>query len=207
MGQEQGAKAQLEAEKSVKPAIDQDDDDVETSTVNERILKESKKYKERLASERARAAELQAQLDAVKQAELEKQGKEKERADYYQGKYDSLNKQIMKRNVEDKVAAIAQQMGCEKPKAVLSLGNSSLLSYDESTGEVIGAESLVDEVKREYPELFSKAKRHVVNSSIPTTKVVDGHSEGEKLRAKVLKGTTKDFAELLRGSSLMNLKR
>ena len=175
--------------------------------VNDRILKESKKYKERLSAERARTAELQSQLEDIKRAELEKQGKEKERADYYKDQYDTLRQQLVKKNVDDAVTALASKMGCSKPKAVLQLGNKTLLQYDDSTNEVLGVESFVEDVKREYPEFFSKEKRSVVNSSLPSTKVED-HSQKDKDRvAKAIKGSQKEFADMLKGSSLMSAKK
>lgn len=198
--------ASKDAKEPEKSVTDIDLDlDVESSTdVNARLLKESKKYKEKAASERARVIEMQAELDAIKKAELEKQGKEKERADHYQSQYETLKKTMMKKNLEDAVTAIATKAGCTKPQAVLQLGNRSALQYDETTGEVIGAESFVDAVRMEYPEFFSKEKKTTVNPQLPSTKVEDAKPD---FVAKAIKGSSSDFANLLAKSSLMKAKQ
>lgn len=140
--------------------------------VNDRLLKEAKAYKAR-----AQAAEREIELQRKKA--LEEQGKYKEMYESQSAKYNDLKKGLAREKIKSSVAEVAAKAGCLNVDALLKLGNPEMLSFDEDTLAVEGAQEFVEAAKREHSYLFSSNKTASVNGvtpggSIPQPKKIDG---------------------------------
>ena len=165
-------------------SVDIEDKPVEELSVNERLLLESKKYKKQYQQYKDQASKLKAELDKIEQEKLEAQGKEAERAKYWETRYKDLNDKVLRKTIDDSIKQYEQKSGCIDPDAVIRLGEMSNVQYDEETGEVSGVEVMLDELKQKRPYLFSQPKTPVINPSIPGMRAVpevDKHKNFGKL--------------------------
>lgn len=129
-------------------------------STNERLLNESKKNREAYLKAKK-------ELDELKQKQLSEQGKFKELYEKANAELAQIKKQSMLKDISFSVKLAAEKSGFVKPDNALKLGNSELLQYDEATGQVFGVETFVDELKKEYPQLFSQAQKSVINPMAP----------------------------------------
>lgn len=155
------------ADPKVNQDEEKDHEDSGSERLNDRILKESKKYKSRWQEERARAQEYESKLKEIEQKKMEEQGKYRELADKYKAELETMRNNIVKDRVSNAIASACRDAGCEKPEAMMKLGNKSLLQYDDESGEVHGVDVFVEEMKREYPMLFTAGKSAVINPGAP----------------------------------------
>lgn len=133
----------------------------EPTDFNERLLSESKKFKQRaMAAER--------ELKKLQEQALEEEGKAVERAKYWEEKYKTLNQQTMAQKIQSAIEAKARALGAPNPEAVVKLGNYDIIDYDPDSASVDGVEQFVDDVKKKYPVLFGQVKTPTINPSVPT---------------------------------------
>lgn len=127
---------------------------------SERLLEESKQWKSRaLAAEKEKAELEKARL---KEKEDFKALYEKEKSER-----ETLFKQVMQEKLKSKVTEVAAKAGCVDVEALIKLGNKELLQFDDSTFELHGAETFIEEAKKSKPYLFSQAKPQTVNPATP----------------------------------------
>jgi rhamnose utilization protein RhaD (predicted bifunctional aldolase and dehydrogenase) len=126
----------------------------------ERLLQESKKFKER-------AFKAEKELESIKKAQLTQQGEYKRLYEEAQTKLEQMKKSVVREKVSSTLAAEAAKLGCVAPDAVLKLVNGELLQFDEDTATVYGADVALGEVKQKYPMLFQKQATAVINPSTP----------------------------------------
>jgi len=149
----------------------------EQDSPSERLLRESKAFKSRaLAAER--------ELETIKKASLQEQGKYKEMYEATQGKYDSLLKNLVKEKIRSSVGECATKAGCVNVDALLKLGNAGLLEYDEENGLVNGSDLFVEDARKQHPYLFNASKTAAINPATP----------GGAMKPKTL--TAEDIAKL-----------
>lgn len=151
------------------------------SEVNARLLEESKANKKK-------AQELQAQLDGIKRASLEKQSEFKKLYEEEKSKNDKLFKSVVNREVKNAVEKVASKAGAIDFDAVMALGDRQLLvvhqSESDDTFSVDGVETFIDDLKKKKPNLFTVTKSAAVNGVTP-----GGTTQSNK---KQLKDLTKE---------------
>lgn len=128
--------------------------------INERLLKEAKAYK-------VRAQSAEREIEKQKATALQEQGKYKEMYDTLNGKYSDLRKGLAREKVKSSVSDIAAKAGCLNVDALLKLGNPELLSFDEDTLSVDGAQEFVAAAQREHSYLFNSQGQARVNGTTP----------------------------------------
>lgn len=131
-----------------------------TLTAPERLLQESKKFKER-------AFKAEKELEGIKKAQLTQQGEYKRLYEETQAKLEQKEKAIVREKVSSALVAEATKLGCVATDAVLKLVNAELLQWDDSSSTVHGAEVALGEVKQKYPMLFQRQATAVINPSTP----------------------------------------
>lgn len=147
------------------PAPKGDDD------VNQRLLDESKKNKDRYQAEKKRADELQAQIDKIDQKKKVEQGKFKDLYESEKSKREELENRVMKKTITAAIASEASKAGCElDAERLLALGNMEFVQFDPESGSVLGADTFVEDLKKSVPQLFSKPQTPTINPSVPRAK-------------------------------------
>jgi hypothetical protein len=136
-----------------------------------RLLEESKKWKKR-------AIEAEKLLSDKQKAESEQQGNYKKLYEEAESRYKNLYKTTVKDKVKMSLSEHAVKSGCQNLDALLKLGNSELLEYDEGDGRVNGAELFIEDAKKNHPYLFSAPKTPTINPTTP-----GGVSSNKKLTA------------------------
>ena len=136
------------------------DTPVKTESVNERLLRESKEYKQKYQ-------ELKSKLDEEAKNKLVAEGNLKEALEMERKEKEDLKRQFVKTKLEMIVSTAAAKAGCVKPEVALKLGNVALLDLDESNWSVSGVELFIEDLKKENPYLFQIAKPPVVNAATP----------------------------------------
>lgn len=131
---------------------------------NERLLEESKGYK-------SKYQETRKTLEEIEKAKLEEQGKYKEMYSKTQEKYDSLLSNLVQERVKSAVSSVASKDGCIDVEALLKLGNTDLLEYDQESNTVHGADLFVEEAKKARPFLFNQKTNPVINAGSPSGSV------------------------------------
>lgn len=147
------------------------------SEVNARLLEESKANKKK-------AQELQAQLDGIKKAQLEKQSEYKKLYEEEKTKGEKLFKTVVNERVKSAVEKVASKAGAIDLDAVMALGDSKLLVVDEETFAVDGVDTYIEDLKKKKPNLFTVTKSAAVNGVTP-----GGTTQSNK---KPLKDLTKE---------------
>lgn len=148
---ETGSETETVAETPVDPQL---------KSTNERLLNESKKNREAYLKAKK-------ELDDLKQRQMSEQGKFKELYEKANAELAQIKKQSMLKDISFAVKLAAEKSGFVKPDNALKLGNPDLLQYDEATGGVFGVDTFVDELKKEYPQLFSTSQKTVINPVSP----------------------------------------
>jgi hypothetical protein len=128
--------------------------------VNERLLRESKEYKQKyLETKRA--------LEGREKAEQEEKGRFKELYEAERQKNEQIRKMMVKSSVERSVAEHAVKAGCVNLEDLLKLGDTKLLQFDEESGTVMGVDLFVEDAKKRKPYLFTASKTPTINPSTP----------------------------------------
>jgi hypothetical protein len=129
--------------------------------VNDRLLRESKEYKQR-------AQALAKELETIKAAKAVESGDYKKLFEQAQAKLEAQNKTVMKNAIMTKLTQVGTKRGCVDADALFKLGNKELLQYDEESGEVIGAELFVEDAAQRMSYLFSSQKPAAINGVNPS---------------------------------------
>jgi hypothetical protein len=129
--------------------------------VNARLLSESKSWKAR-----ALKAEREKQ-DQLKKA-AEEQGNYKTLYETSQNELVKIKSELVKNSVSSAIESISSKYGCIDPKALMKLGNKDLIQVDESTFEVFGAETFVEDAKKSMPYLFRQGSQAQINPVSPS---------------------------------------
>jgi hypothetical protein len=125
-----------------------------------RLLEESKKWKER-------AVKAEKELEAKSKAEQAEKGQYKDLYEKEQEKFSNLRKSFLKEKINSSVSVVATKHGCVDTDALLRLGNLEHLQFDEDTGMVHGVDTFVEETKKARPFLFNQAKPPTINPTAP----------------------------------------
>jgi hypothetical protein len=125
-----------------------------------RVLEESKKWKKR-------ALEAERLNSEIQKAKEQEQGNYKKLYEEETARYKNLYKTTVKDKVRMSLTEHASKSGCQSIDALLKLGNSELLEYDETDGKVNGAELFIEDAKRNHPYLFSSVKAPTINPTTP----------------------------------------
>lgn len=133
---------------------------------NDRLLSESKKFK-------ARALQAEKELADLKKKANEEQGNFKALYEDLHKKHQGLQGQVVKEKISSAVSKEAVKAGCIDPDALLKLGNRELLQYDEESFAVYGADSFVEDAKKQFAYLFKSENKSAINPLTPGTKIGD----------------------------------
>ncbi len=141
---------------------------IDAKAINARLLKESKKHREKYLA-------AQSELDNLKKEKLESQGEYKKMAELalqkYQdaeARYNTLKQSLYHQNVRAALAEVAAKAGAILPaEDLLRIGKSDVIVFDEDTQVVHGVELFLDDLKKNKPGLFSQVKPPVVNPAQP----------------------------------------
>lgn len=162
----------------------------ELESQNRRLLDESKKYK----SNWQKIKEEQA---AKEQKTLEEQGRYKDLYAQKDQEYKSLVQSLMREKVSSAVKMQASRYGCVDETALLKLGNSELLQYDEETQAVHGVDAYLEDAKTKFPFLFKQSQTPSVNNAQPQGVVTQPKPKTAKEYISTKEGWEKTLAELI----------
>lgn len=137
-----------------EPTIDQ------LKSTSERLLAESKKNREA-------ALKYKKELEALRQKQATEQGQFKDLYESERQKNEALSKQVMRGDIDFALKTEGQKLGCRRPELLLKLGNPDLLQYDADSRQVSGVREFLEEIKRDFPEMFQAAKTTVINPTTP----------------------------------------
>jgi len=152
--------SETDAASSNEPSAD---DSEPKEDFNKRLLDESKEWKRK-------ALENKRELDLIKRSKMEAEGKVKELWEQDKSKIQNLEKKLLRKSVEDTIKGAAQKAGCTNVQMLMRLAKMEMLTINQTDDfefEVSGADSLVEEVKKELPDLFRSAKPVSVNPAVP----------------------------------------
>ena len=141
--------------------LDSEGQQTENESSPDRLLTESKKWK-------ARAINAEKAIKEQQKRAQEEQGKYRELYEQRDKQFKELNVKIIKEKIHSSVKSVAAKAGCVDPDAVLALGDMSLLQIDEDNGDVFGAETFVEHVKKTKPYLFQALKVPTINAASPS---------------------------------------
>lgn len=155
-----------------QPAANAAEDKQEVSAAvkdeaSDRLLNESKRYKEERNALKKETAELRAKLEAREKAEQEQQGKYKELFEKSEAQRREVIQKTAKVAIKAKISELATKKGCQSVDALLKLGNAELLEFDLDSGDVNGAELFIEDAMKSSPFLFANQKQISVNASTP----------------------------------------
>lgn len=148
------------------------------AATNERLLAESRKNREAYLRTKK-------DLEDRVKADMQKQGEYKALAEKLAAENGLLKKSFRDEKVTAEVTKALEKAGVVKAEGAWKLGRMDLLQYDEDSREVHGVQTFVDELKKEYPMLFSAPKTPVINPTVPS-------GRGPAPAGKQLKDLTKD---------------
>lgn len=133
----------------------------EADSTHTRLLEESKRYKKR-------ALEAEKKMEAFEKAKLEEQGKYRELYEQYKTQFEELKSQTMRDKVSFEVKQHAAKVGCVDVNALLKLGRSDLMQFDEQTGEIHGVDLFIEDAKKTSPYLFKTQPTPTINPATPS---------------------------------------
>jgi myosin heavy subunit len=148
------ASSQVESDQTQKVDVNQ------LLLTNERLLKESKEYKNRFKS-------TQEELDKVRKAKLEEEKKYEDLWKQSESQLQEMKKREMEAAISRQVALGAQKAGLLDPEDALRLMDLEKISYDPETQAVVGIESALEELKKKKPFYFKSESKSVVNTALP----------------------------------------
>lgn len=170
-----------------------------------RASREAKEFRQKLQSERAKLAEREAELHAIKQAQLEQQGKYKEmyeaqtlQAKKFQEEYEALQKKVVYEKVSSAVKMEAKDAGCVDPNAFLKLTSLDSLEVDDNLQ--VSKESLLDIIskgKEKLPYMFQK-NAPVIADTAPGSVQAAAPKSVSEMNQKELKEYMDKHAEALK---------
>jgi hypothetical protein len=144
-------------------------EDVIRRETHQRVLTESRKYKQR-------AVEAEARLNSLEEAQLGEQQKYKELADRYKSELETIKTAKTELQLRTQLIPELSRAGCRDASDALQLGNRELLFGDGD--ELNGVDDFVKDLQQRKPYLFDVGKPSSVNPSLPTPGAVP--SVGEK---------------------------
>lgn len=139
-----------------------------------RASKEAKEARQRLQHERAKAAELEAEVHAMKQERLEQQGKYKEmyeqqaqQAKKFQEEFEGLQKKVVLEKVSTSFMMAAKDAGCVDPHTLWKVADTDNLDVDDNLK--VRDDSLAQalaKAKESMPYMFQK-QAPVIADTVP----------------------------------------
>lgn len=128
--------------------------------VNQRLLNESKKYKEQFKT-------VKQELDSYKKKQLEEQGRWQEIAKQKEEELKQFQEAFINEKINSSLSKAAEKSGCLDVDALMKLGDHSLLKFDDESMRIDGVENFIDNAKQKYSFLFRNAQMPQVNSVRP----------------------------------------
>jgi hypothetical protein len=157
----------------------------------ERLLRESKKWKER-----ARKAEQELEKRRKREAQAQKKYEELYRES--ESKLEEMQRRQMQKDIRFAVARKGSELGLIDVDDLMAVAKADMLEYDPETGEVEGVESYLNEARKKKPYLFKSKPATGINPTAPrsgkqgSTKLSEvgklGDREYRNLLASKLKG-------------------
>lgn len=141
-------------------------------STNNRLLEESKKYKQQKREVDLKLMEAEGKKDEIIQT-LQKELEEKQ----------TILSEKMQREIDLKITnAVAQRAskyGCEDWDHLMQLGKSDLIEYDENTGDVKGVDLFFEDAMRNdrFKKFFIKMDKVKTNNRVPSMEAVDWKSD------------------------------
>ncbi len=152
-------------------------DDIVRRETHQRVLNESRKYKQR-------AVEAEAKANALEEAKLSEQQQYKELADRYKTELDQIKQAKTELQLRTQLLPELTKAGCRDAVDALQLGNRDLLLQDPSGDDLVGVDEFVKDLQSRKPWLFENGKPSSVNPSLPVpgkTPVTAGNDDYSKL--------------------------
>jgi hypothetical protein len=135
--------------------------ETKTDSSLDRLLAESKKYKQR-------AQDAEKQLKRLADLQKSEQGKYKELFEEREKEVSSLKLKIQEFAVRNTVIPKATEMGCVDIEALFRLGDMGSLEIDED-GDVHNVDGFIESAKKRYPYLFNSTPKATINPKIPAS--------------------------------------
>lgn len=151
-------KSGLEAANAVEEELKQPVESAEQ--VNQRLLNESKKYKEQFKT-------VKQELDSYKKQQLEEQGRWQEIAQQKEQELQQFQEAFITEKVNASLSRAAEKSGCIDIDALMKLGDHDLLEFDEETMAIGGVDAFIENAKHKYSFLFRNTQVPQVNSMRP----------------------------------------
>jgi hypothetical protein len=150
----------------------QHDEQVKESTeqLNARLLRESKEWKSKYLAAKQESQSQKHVLEEAEKKKMESQQQYKTLAEKYESENKALKDRIRNEKIRNAVNDKALRAGCVNVEDLLTVGDKSLIEYDEESNQVSGAEVFIEETRRLKPYLFqSKAngRTSTINSVTP----------------------------------------
>lgn len=129
-----------------------------------RASREAKEARQRLAEERAKATQLEAEVHAMKQAQLEQQGKYKEMYEAAEKakaeaekEFQSLQQKVVTEKVSTSFMLAAKDAGCVDPQSLWKLADTDNLEVDDNLKvQKDSVNAALAKAKETMPYMFQK---------------------------------------------------
>lgn len=159
--------ANADTSKIVTPELDTDVESADSAPETkpdqslDRLLAESKKYKQR-------AQDAEKRLKQLADLQKSEQGKYKELFEERESEVKNLRLKIQEFAVRNTVIPKATESGCVDIEALFRLGDMETLEIDED-GDVHNVDGFLENAKKRYPYLFSQTPKATINPKIPAS--------------------------------------
>ena len=155
-------------ENSETPSLNNEDESQETQVADEvvakathqRVLGESRKYKERMVH-------AEAKIKEIEESSLSEQKKYKELYERAKGDLKVVNESHTKLQLKTQLIPALTKAGCIEVNDAMKLGNTDLLLQDPDDNSLQGVAEYVKDLQQTKPFLFTAGKPSSVNQSLP----------------------------------------
>ncbi len=139
--------------------------------VNERLLKESKKFKEKWQTAQKERDALLAEKEEAERKTLEDQARYRELYEKTKGDLDKERTAVRTERKLSSIRAKAQEMGCRDVDLVVQLGrDDGLIQWSEDERAFHGVETFLESLKETKPYLFEQSSTPTINATVPSGK-------------------------------------
>lgn len=136
---------------------------------NARLLEESKNWKTKYQDVKGKFTQVEQDKSEQQRKDAEENGRYKLLWEDESKRRKTLEENQKRVGIKSAVNNVAAKMGCTSIDDLLKLGNMDALMYDETSGEVHGVESFIEEQKAKRPWLFQATGKPVINASLPSS--------------------------------------
>lgn len=140
---------------------------------NERLLKESKKWKEKFQGAAKELEALRLEKEERARQEQEEQGRYRELYEKTRSDLEKERGAVREERRNSQIRVKAQEMGCKDVDAALRLGDMQLLQYDDDSRAYHGVDAFLEQLKESRPYLFEIRSTPTINPKVPGGKPVN----------------------------------